>query len=189
MHRTILPKTLGTALVLAVLLAAACDNDIEKIKMLSNRKFPTESGENIEMVYSDSGRVRMKMFAPVVDRYTEERPYTEMKKGMTCYFYNSEGKVENMLKAHYSIRYDQEKKMMARDSVLLQNIKGERLNTEQIFWDESHHRIYSDKFVTIRTADELFYGDGFESNEDFTRYKITHLRGQVRLKEGNATGD
>ena len=38
------------------------------------------------------------------------------------------------------------------------------------------------RFVKITTADEIIFGDGFESNQDFTKYKIFKIRGTISLK-------
>jgi len=37
--------------------------------------------------------------------------------------------------------------------------------------------------VKITTADEVIYGDGLESNQDFTKYKIKNIKGTIHLKE------
>jgi hypothetical protein len=63
------------------------------------------------------------------------------------------------------------------------NTKGERLNTEEIIWDEQKKKIYSDKYVTIHTKDEILFGYGFESNEDFSKYKIFKLSGTIRMED------
>lgn len=164
----------------------SCERDIEKIKMLTqNKKFPVERGVNIEMTYTDSGLVKVKMSAPVIEKYLDERPYTEMKKGLVCYFYNADHEVESMLKARYAIRWENEKLMEARDSVVVVNTKGEKLTCEQIFWDEAQRKIYGkkDKLVTITRKDEVLWGYGFESNEDFSKYKIFNLKGTFKLND------
>ena len=73
--------------------------------------------------------------------------------------------------------------MEADRNVVVVNKKGERLNTEQLYWDETKHIIYTNKAVTITTATEILDGDGLQSNEDFTDYKITSLHGTVMLNE------
>ena len=71
--------------------------------------------------------------------------------------------------------------MEGDNNVRVVNRKGERLNTEQLFWDENKQKIYTNKFVTIKTAREILYGNGLVSNEDFTQYKITDLRGTIEV--------
>lgn len=180
------PKTRYSVIsVLWLLLLAACHSDIEKIKIVTqDDSYPTEKGVNIEMTYTDSGIIKARVFSPLIERYEKEKPYTEMKKGLTCYFYNtSTRRAESMLRARYAIRYQLEKRTEAKDSVMMVNTKGDTLTTEQLIWDEEKHRIYTDKFFTLRKPDEILYGDGFESNEDFSSYKIFKLRGTIKLDD------
>lgn len=44
-------------------------------------------------------------------------------------------------------------------------------------------RIYSDKFVRITTEDEILYGEGFESNQEFTNWKIIKPTGSIKIKD------
>ena len=43
--------------------------------------------------------------------------------------------------------------------------------------------------MKIKRQDELIYGEGFESNETFTKYKIIKPSGRVKLKEVESEGD
>ena len=65
------------------------------------------------------------------------------------------------------------------------NINHDTLNTEMLVWDELKKKIYSNKAVRIKKKDETIYGDGFESNEDFTQYKIFHITGIIAKKIEN----
>ena len=163
----------------------ACTPDEVREKVMNERiNLPLETGKNIYLTYTDSGFTRAKMFAPMLERYaSDEQQETVMQKGITAYFYGTNTSVESFLKAKYAIRYDREKKMIARNDVVLVSRKGDTLNTEELIWDEVRHKIYSDKFVRITTKDEIIMGDGFESNTEFTKYKIFSIRGVISLKD------
>jgi hypothetical protein len=75
--------------------------------------------------------------------------------------------------------------MEARKNVVVVNEKGERLNTEHLIWDEKKEKLLSDDFVKITTKDEIFYGNGFEANQDFTKYRIYKLKGTISLNKPN----
>jgi hypothetical protein len=67
--------------------------------------------------------------------------------------------------------------------VVLTNVNGDTLKTELLNWDEYAQRIYTDQFVRISTKDEIIMGTGFESNPEFTKYKISQISGTISLKE------
>ncbi len=165
-------------------LVSCTSREIEQ-KVLNERlNLPLETGKNIFITYTDSGYTKAKVFAPMLERYaSESRNETVMRKGITTYFYNKDKKIESFLKSKYAIRYDREKKMIARNDVILVNNKGDSLRTEELIWDETKQQIHSDKFVRITTADEIIMGDGFESNTEFTQYRIFSIRGIISLKK------
>ena len=71
--------------------------------------------------------------------------------------------------------------MKAVGNVFLVNSKGEQLNAEELIWDQNKKKIFSDKFVKVTTEDEIMFGNGFESNEDFSEYKVKKLTGQLKI--------
>jgi hypothetical protein len=71
----------------------------------------------------------------------------------------------------------------AKGNVVIINEKGEKLNTEHIVWDQKKETINSDVFVKITTNTEILMGDGLESNQSFTKYKILKIRGIINLKD------
>jgi LPS export ABC transporter protein LptC len=172
-------------LSILLLIFCACGKDIEKVKMLSEPStLPIELGKNVSILYTDSGYTKAKVYAPEIARYANEfKNQTEMRKGIKIEFYNRAKQVESMLTANYAVRLDRDKKMTAKNNVVLVNVKGDTLRTEELHWDESAQLIYSDKFVKITTPDEVIMGTGFESNAEFTRYKINQISGTMSLKQ------
>lgn len=164
---------------------SSCQDDIEKVRVITEKNnLPIETGYTIQINYTDSGILKARLFAPLLERYTnDEKYYTEMRKGITAIFYNKKKKVESFLKAKYAIRYDREKRMVAKNDVVLVNYKGDTLNTELLNWDEQTQKIYSDKYVRITTPEEIIIGEGFESNTDFDKYKIFKIKGTFSVKK------
>lgn len=168
--------------LVALVLLFSCENDLEKVKLYEKGKIgPVESAVNIKVLYSDSGRVKVEVIAPKLDRYETERPYTEMPKGVQAIFYDRGMQVSSRLKADYGIRYDRELRMEARKNVVVVNEKGEQLNTEHLIWDERTRKLHSDEFVKITTGDEIIYGNGFEANQDFSQYRIFNIKGIISV--------
>lgn len=162
----------------------SCENDIKVINTIGNKDYlPVESAKDVETIYSDSGRVVMLMKAPQLDRYTGEKNYIEMPKGVSLFFYDSLKNVKSYLTANYAISHEKEKIMEAKNNVVVVNEKNEQLNTEHLVWDERKGIFYSDKFVKINTGKEILMGEGMESDERFDRWKIKHPKGSITIKE------
>jgi LPS export ABC transporter protein LptC len=160
----------------------SCENDLNKVKLYSKGEItPQESAKNIKIFYSDSARLQVEITAPVLNHYESENPYIEMPKGLKAIFYDDKLEVKSKLEADYGIRYEKEQRMEARKNVTVINQKGEKLNTEHLIWDERKEKLTSDEFVKITTDDEIIYGNGFEANQDFTKYKIFNIKGTISL--------
>jgi LPS export ABC transporter protein LptC len=183
--RRYIHKTLP--LLLVVVFTCACENDIEKINLLNtSAEYPNIIGEDIEVVYSDSARVKLQMFAKSLKQFNNaEKPYSEFPDGMKVYIFDKELGIESVIQANYAIYYNDEKLWHATGNVIAENFKsGERLDTEELFWDEEKEEIYSNSYTRIVNEDGTFYGqNGFRSNQSLTDYTLIGSKGVVNVKE------
>ena len=148
-----------------------------------NTTLPVETGKDVEITYTDSGLPKALVKAPLLERYASgSKNFTEMKKGIKVTFLTRTQEVESFLTANYAIRYDKKKLMTARNNVVVRNVNGDTLRTEELHWDEQTQRVSSNKFVTITTKDEIIMGDGFESDVSFRNPRIFKIRGIINLK-------
>ena len=71
-------------------------------------------------------------------------------------------------------------------NVRVSNTRGEKFNTEELYWDMRKHTVYSDSFIHIERNRDILEGFGFNSNESFTEYEIRQTTGifEMRQKDG-----
>lgn len=164
-------------------LVAGCKNDPQEIDALVNKNAIQEDrAEEVTMIYSENGTTKGKLFAKeFVNNETAKPPFIDMKKGLKVEFYNDSLQVESTLTARYARYYIKQGNILIRDSIVVVNKKGERLNTEELVWNQNIKKFYTEKFVKINTATQTMYGDGLEANEDFTWYVIKRPRGVVQV--------
>ncbi len=178
-------KTHTFLLLLAVIMVMpGCKSDLQTIDAITRiDEGPIESAFDIEIIYTDQAYVRMILQAPQMDRYEHEKNYLEMPQGLNVVFYDTLMQQTSSMSAHYAISYDETEIIEARDNVIVINEQGEKLNTEQLIWDQANRIIYSEKFVRITTEDEVTYGEGFRADERFDTWEITNPRGTFRVQE------
>jgi len=175
---------------LAIFLAFhACENDLAEVKkLISQDEVAIETARGIEILYSDSAVVKVRIKSPTLLRYLDRRePRQEFPDGLTVEFFGGLNQVSSRMTAKYAVRYENQNKIIIRDSVVWESNKNERLETEELIWDETEDKVYSNRPVTIRRKDEIIYGYGFESNQDFTSWKIKATEGRFKannLKKG-----
>ncbi|MBN2778043.1 MAG: LPS export ABC transporter periplasmic protein LptC [Bacteroidales bacterium] len=163
-----------------------CKNDIEEVNKLTvSNDRPSFQVIDLETSFSDSGQVKVKIFAPELVRYERgELQYDEYPEGVNVEFYNSGMEVTGTLRCNYARYLIKEERWEAKSDVEVNNTeKDERINTELLYWDIKKELIYSDKFVRITTAEEILFGEGFESNQDFSKWKILKPTGTINVKD------
>ncbi|RPI45362.1 MAG: LPS export ABC transporter periplasmic protein LptC, partial [Bacteroidetes bacterium] len=173
--------------VFGLLLTAGCENDIERVSLLTESPdIPRVRGENIEVIYSDSARVRVQIIAPAYREFSDaERPYMEFPDGLQVYFYDDSMRIESDIKANYTIYYPDERLWHATGNVVARRLdNGDALNTEELFWDEGKKLIYSDAFTRVQNEDGTFYGrKGFESHQDLSNWQLKGSSGTVNVQD------
>lgn len=163
----------------------SCTNDLKDVMALPrNRLSPSQVGDSVTMLYTDSAQLKIMVKANrmLVFNKNVKEPLTILPNGVFVTFFDDEEKVSATLKAKYGIRFDQSKRMEARYAVEVVNKNGEKLETEKLTWDEKTKKIYTNAFVKITTGSEIIMGTGMESNQDFSKYEIKKVTGQIQLK-------
>lgn len=188
LNKIYLLRNIATLLGLAMFFS--CQPDLQTIEAITRAdNLPVETAYDIKIVYSSHGTVQMIMEAPVMDRYEGEAPYMELPEGFLMVFYDSLMNETSKISANYAIQYEKDELIDARNDVVVENIENrEKLNTEQLIWDQKNETIYTEKFVKITTDEEVLYGDGFESDDRFTSWRIKNPRGTFYIDTGQETG-
>lgn len=143
---------------------------------------PLSEAENVELYHSEKDHVKVKMTAPVA--YEFQNGDREFPKGVFIEFFDETGRVTHNLRANHAYFFKSEEHWRGRGNVELKNLlKEEQLNTEELFWKPKDQKIYTEKFVTIRQAGDVLYGEGLTANEDLTEYVITKPSGDMEISE------
>jgi lipopolysaccharide assembly outer membrane protein LptD (OstA) len=81
--------------------------------------------------------------------------------------------------ADYAKLFEQSSLMIAKNNVKVRNIDGDLLESEELIWDQEKKRSLFREFVKITTQHEVIYGNGFVSNQNFTKYTIKNIKGTI----------
>lgn len=182
----ILIRSLILATSYSLLLAlSSCENDLAKVEKIASNEIslPVETSKTVELIYSDSSIVRAKLTTPVLKFYKVSSAYHEMPNGLYVEFYGPNNVIESTLSAKYGRKFQNQGIIEVKDSVVVINNKGERLDTERLIWNEKTKKIYTNSFVRITTQKDIMFGEGMEANQNFTNYKIYKYKGSVSLDE------
>ena len=189
-HRS-LPSSIQTSVFWIIgsllLLHASCKNDLKKIHQTIDRSMlNTERADSVTIIYSKEGITKAQLFAQTFNHVQDAKPpYIEMKNGIKVLFYNDSMNLQSTLLAKYGRYFEQSGNVLVRDSVVVYNIKKEQLNTEELIWNEKLQKFYTDKFVKITTPTQIIYGNGLESNQNFSDYTILKMKGIIGVNKSS----
>jgi len=174
------------AVLSSLVVLFACKNDLKEIAAIdfSSDTIPDVSARNIDFTFSDSARVQIRLTGPVMHAYEGDDPYMVFPEGFRVDFYDSVMNITSTITGNYGIHYRKREIMEARQNVVVTNFEtGERLDTEELIWDQKKELIYSNKFVKISSEDGVIYGDGLEAEQDFSKRKIINPSGEIEVQE------
>jgi LPS export ABC transporter protein LptC len=157
----------------------------EVMRLPGNKLSPSQVGDSVTMLYSDSARLKIMVKANRMLVFSKNvtEPLTILPTGVYVTFFDNAENVSATLRANYGVRYEYAKTMEAKYNVVVVNKNGEKLETEKLIWDERVGQIYTDAAVKITTGKEVIMGKGLVSNQDFSRYEIKQVTGQIHLRE------
>ena len=167
---------------------SACENEVKQVQKLSqDERIPMEIQRDFLLTYSDSTFLRMSLEAPLAESYPQlDIPQREFREGIKVRFLDQFGAENSRLRADYALQLIEKDLWEARGDVVVNNKKGEQLNTEMLFWDARKEIIYSDEFVKITTPTEIIMGQGFQADQNFENYEINKVSGILNIEEDDA---
>ncbi len=176
---------IAVGLFLSLGIMPSCKNDVQTVLSLDIvDTLPELTARDIEILYSEKAKVQIKLVSPYLVNKNEEEPVLIFPQGFTVYFYDTAMNIQSTITADYGISYEKKKIMEARHNVMVQNLeKGEKLLTEELFWDRVKQVIYTEKFVRLISDEVDIAGDGLTSREPFDEIDIKNPRGPLNFKE------
>lgn len=186
--RSLIP---AVACLLFAMIVTACQEDKKESLsgVIDPEIFPTMMTRNVETLISDSGITRYRITSPLWLVFDEAKePYWNFPNKLKLEKYDSLLRVEATVTCD-SARYFKNPELWRLDgNVNISNILKEKFLTEQLFWDQRNHKIYSDSFIHIEKSDRIIEGYGFVSDEQMTNYTVKNVAGIFPVEENSPTG-
>ena len=177
----LLSKLFWPAIVTGIMLFSACENDINKIRELSANQVnaDVDTIHGVDIIYSDSAKVRFRVLAPLLLQYQGKNPYNLMPKTVNIIFFNKVDMSQmGTLTADTARESDADNKYEFHKNVVAKNAKGETFKSDELIWDKNTKTMYSNKVVQIRMANgDIMNGTGFKSDQTLAHWTMTQSTG------------
>ena len=169
-------------LFISLIIFSSCSkNTIKKIE--ENYDGPLIEIKNLNTFFTDSAQVRFQLKSELYQVFDEGEEIYPEGLYMDIYSRNSDS-ITATFEANHVIKFENENYYKATGNVVLFNIEtGDELRTEELYWYPNDEKFLTQKFVTIKTGDEIHSGEGMESNQDFSSYEIIKPSGIIDIDE------
>ena len=177
------------ATVMFVLFPACSGKDKNLAEAISkNDTLPSMSSLGVTTLISDSGITRYKIIAEEWLIYDKKNPpYWAFEKGVYLEKFDTLFHIDASIKADTAYYYEKKKLWELKSNILILSQRGDKFQTDLLYWDEKKGKIYSNKFIQIEQEDKILKGYGFESNQDLTEYEIKNTTGIFTVEDTTPT--
>ena len=178
--------TIAFGVIVMLLLFPSCGGQEKKlgVALTERDSLPSMATMDVVTYISDSGVTRYRMDADEWLVYDRKKPsYWAFEKGVYLEQFDSVFNVDASIKADTAYYYDKQKLWKLMGHVDIKNRKGERFNTELLYWNQATEKVYSDRFIRIEQPDRIITGYGFDSNQQMTNYQIRNMGGVFYVDE------
>lgn len=149
-----------------------------------NDTLPSMTSIGVTTLVSDSGITRYKIVTEewlIFDK--KNPPYWAFEKGVYLEKFDTLFHIDASIKADTAYYYEKKKLWELKGNVQILSQRGDKFETQQLFWDEKKEKVYSDKFIRIEQEDKSITGYGFESNQELTEYEIKNTTGMFTIED------
>ncbi len=192
-------KIINYCLVALLIMGSAisllsCEDGKVATSKVSLETLMSEMSDSLTVVVTENGRPSYRFTSPLVEGYSLARePYREFRKGIKIITYldDSLRSVDATLRSNYAIHYPNLQLWEAKGDVVVVKHDGKELYTQQLFWNSTTKKIYSNvdtQIVDTQTGDK-YRGEGFESDEEMKEWSFRKMKGSVTVDVSPAQAD
>jgi len=150
----------------------SCSGKLKQAETLNLEETPKQTVDNVFATQSEDGLLKMRMEAPLLERYDKDTVSIEMfPEGFALFAYNGEGLLETTIvsdkAAHYTFKATGGELWEVTGGVVIQNvIQQETMETDTLYWDRLAGKIYTDSYIRMYSRDGFMQGYGMTSDQN-----------------------
>lgn len=177
-HRLLIIAAIAVPLIAASLSSCSGSEDSVDPQEIDGNVVPTMTTDSVNSFVSDSGITRYHIVTPLWLMFDKaDEPSWKFPQSLHLERYDDEMNVTATVDCDSATYFTRLKLWRLDGNVRMRNLDGDRFLTEQLFWDQTYHSVYSNEFVHIERTDRIMEGYGFNSNEQMTRYTLRQPTG------------
>lgn len=145
----------------------------------------------VNTLISDSGIIKYRIITEKWEINQIRQPSRWIfDKGLFLEQFDEKFHVQSYIQCDTAYYFDQQKLWELRGRVHILTKDGLRFSSQQLFWDEMKHEIYSHVYSKLITPERQLQGTYFRSDEQMTKYYVSNTKGSFEKGGmGNSNGN
>jgi len=171
--------------IFEVCLISCGQDDLKTAAKLSDKAILNrDRTKNVDIIYSDSAKVKAQGFAPVLDKVMPAHGggYQEMPKGIKINFIDEFTNIKGSITSDYAIMKDAERMATFKRNVVVIN-ESLTFNTEELIWDQNKKLFLSPKGIITKPDGTVLNAVDFSATEDFSVINWANGSGETYVPE------
>lgn len=163
----------------------SCESSFKDVQRINTVEFtPAAETEDINLKYTDSGRVKAILRSPLMLDYSNLKyKFNEFPEGINVTLLDDKGNATTII-ADYAVSYDDTDIIDLQGNVVITAQDGKKLETEQLYYNQKTEWFYTEKKFKFTDADGFIEGPGIDFSRDFKIVNAQRNTGQIdNIKE------
>ena len=166
--------------IIIVLSFIACDNPKEHTApaIYARDSVAMMTSNGVNTLISDSGIMKYRIVAERWEVNENLNPKRWIfRRGVFLEQFDEKFHVEAFIQADTAFYFTDQKLWHLIGNVRVRTLDGLRYSSEELYWNQDRHELYSNRFSRLITPEREMEGSYFRSNEQLTRYFISNSKG------------
>jgi len=173
-------------LVIALGACIACAEEREHVAPAVNPRdsVATMISYGVNTLISDSGVIKYRIVTEKWEVNQNRQPSRWIfEKGLLLVQFDLAKHVQAYIQCDTAYYYDMMRLWELHGRVRILTKRGLRFSSEELFWDERAHELYSNRFSHLVTEDKELQGNRFRSDEYMNKYSVKTTKGYFDKKD------
>lgn len=138
----------------------------------------------INTMISDSGVMKYRIIA---ERWEVNEnvnpPRWIFRRGLFLEQFDEKFHIEAFIQSDTAYYFTTEKLWHLVGNVSIKTVDGVKFNSQELYWDQKRHELYSNKFSHLISPIREMQGSYFRSDESFTHYYVSNSKGSFEKSD------
>ena len=139
---------------------------------------PVMTTYGVNTLISDSGVIKYRIVTERGEINENRRPSRwTFNKGILLTQFDLKKHVVGYIQCDSAVYFDKDRRWELRGRVRILTAQGLTFYSNELYWDERNHEMWSYSYSHLKTPDKELQGNWFRSDEQMTNYEIRQTKG------------